>query len=160
MLGVRGVDRLPVAMMQNGAVTVSPLSVLTVQRLVLLSKTADRMRVLSWMSRLQIEAVGDVIDVAQDLRLRAVALGPLPFLLQLVGERVRVLQAFDVAAAARIAVPEPGAADAAAGLEGAHLQAELAQAVDGVEAADARADDDGVELGGFGLSLPAYRLFC
>ena len=47
MPGVRGVDRLPVAMMQNGAVTVSPLSVLTVHRLVRLLKAADRMRVLS-----------------------------------------------------------------------------------------------------------------
>ena len=47
MLGVRGVERLPVAMTQNGAVTVSPLSVLTVHRLVLLLKAADRMRVLS-----------------------------------------------------------------------------------------------------------------
>ena len=51
MPGVRGVDRLPVAMMQNGAVTVSPLSVLTVHRLVLLLKMADRMRVSSWTSR-------------------------------------------------------------------------------------------------------------
>ena len=47
MLGVRGVERLPVAMMQNGAVTVSPLSVLSVHRLVLLSKVADLMRVSS-----------------------------------------------------------------------------------------------------------------
>ena len=94
----------------------------------------------------QIEAVGDVVDVAQDLGLRAVALGPMPFLLQLVGERIGVLHALDVAAAARIAVPEPGAADAAAGLVGAHLQAELAQAMDGVEAANARAHDDDIEL--------------
>ena len=46
-LGMLADDRHPVAMMQNGAVTVSPLSVLSVQRLVLLLKTADRMRVLS-----------------------------------------------------------------------------------------------------------------
>ena len=88
-----------------------------------------------------------MIDVAQDLRLRAVALRPLPVLLQIVGERERVLQAVDVAAAAGIAVPVPGAADIIAGLEGADLQAELAQAVDGVEAADAGADDDDVECG-------------
>src|SRR5713226_4432806 len=47
------------------------------------------------------EAVGDMIDVAQDLGLRAVALWPVPFLLQLVGEGIRVFQAFYVAAATR-----------------------------------------------------------
>ena len=60
----------------------------------------------------QVEAIGDVVDVVQDLRLGGVALGPLPFLLQLVGEGVGILQALDVAARAGIAVPEPGAADA------------------------------------------------
>src|SRR5258705_5238950 len=89
-----------------------------------------------------------MIDVAQDLRLRAVTLRPPPVLLQLVGERIGILQAFDVATAARIAVPEPRAADAARGLVGADLQAELAQTIDGIEAADARADDDCIELRG------------
>ena len=61
----------------------------------------------------QVEAVGDVVEVAQDLGLRRVALGPLPLLLELVGEPVGVLQALDVAARAGVAVPVPGAADAA-----------------------------------------------
>jgi hypothetical protein len=39
-----------------------------------------------------------MVDVAQDLGLRAVVLGQMPFLLQLVGE-FRVFQAFDVATA-------------------------------------------------------------
>src|SRR6516162_991298 len=69
----------------------------------------------------------------------------MPFLLQLVGEGIRVFQAFDVAAAPRIAVPIPGAADPIAGLEAAHFEAELAQAVDCVEPADAGADDDRIK---------------
>ena len=72
----------------------------------------------------QVEAVGDVVGVFQDLRLGGEALGPLPLLLQLVRERVRILHALDVAARAGIAVPVPGAADAGALLEHAHRKAE------------------------------------
>ena len=48
--GTRGVDKLPVAMMQNGAVTTSPLSVFTVQMLRPRSKSAAVTRVLSCTS--------------------------------------------------------------------------------------------------------------
>src|SRR5207249_2914697 len=44
----------------------------------------------------EVEAVSHMVDVPQDLRLRAVALGPMPFLLQLVRKGIRVLHAFDV----------------------------------------------------------------
>src|ERR1700761_341378 len=90
----------------------------------------------------QIEVVGDVVDVTQDLRLRAVALRPAPILLQFVGEGIRILEALDVATAPRIAVPVPGPADIAARLEGAHAEAELTQAIDRIEAANAGADDN------------------
>jgi hypothetical protein len=70
----------------------------------------------------------------------------MPFLLQVVGEGIRIFEALDVAAAARIAVPIPGAADIAAGLEGAHRETEPAQAMDRVEAADPGADDDRIEF--------------
>jgi hypothetical protein len=60
----------------------------------------------------QAEAIGHVIEVTQDLRLRRVALGPMPLLLQGFVERKRVLHALDVDARARIAVVKPGAADA------------------------------------------------
>ena len=105
----------------------------------------------------QVEAVGDVVDVLQDLGLGAVALRPLPLLLQLVGEAVGIFQALDVAARAGIAVPEPGAADARAGLVGADLQAQAAQAMDGVEAGQAAADDDDVELARSGARSGKHR---
>ena len=62
----------------------------------------------------QIETVGDVVGVFQNFRLRRVALTPVPVLLQLVGERIGILHAFDVTAGAWIAVPVPGASDATA----------------------------------------------
>src|ERR1700720_557041 len=84
----------------------------------------------------EVEAVSHMVDVTQDLRLRAVALGPMPFLLQLVREGIRVLHAFDVAATPWVAVPIPGAANPASGLEGTHFEAEFTQAIDRVETAD------------------------
>ena len=93
----------------------------------------------------QVEAVGDVVGVFQDFRLRGKALGPLPLLLQLVRERVRILHALDVAACAGIAVPVPGAADARTLLEGAGREAEAAQAMQQVHAGETCADDDHVE---------------
>src|SRR6266404_9761348 len=64
----------------------------------------------------EVEAVSHMFDVAQDLGLRAIALGPTPFLLQLVREGVRVLHALDITATPRVAVPVPGAANPATGL--------------------------------------------
>src|SRR5215472_10355380 len=89
-----------------------------------------------------------MIDVTQDLRLRAVALGPTPFLLQLIGEGIRVLHALDIAATPRVAVPVPSAADPATGLKSTHFEAEFTQAMDRVETADPGADDDCVEISG------------
>ena len=94
----------------------------------------------------EVEAVGDVVDVFQDLGLRAVALRPLPLLLQLVGEAVGILQALHVAARTGVAVPEPGPADARAGFVGPDFQAHAAQAMDGIETGQAAADDGDIEL--------------
>ena len=94
----------------------------------------------------QIEPVGDVVDILKDFRLVAVALRPMPFLLQVVVEGVGVFQAFHVAARAGVAVPEPGATYTAAGFEGFRLEAEAAEAMEGVQAAEAAADHDGVEF--------------
>ncbi len=70
----------------------------------------------------KVEAVGDVLEISQDLRLRGVALGPCPGLLQVVVERVGVVDAFDVAPRSRVAIPVPRAAHAVRGLDAEHRQ--------------------------------------
>src|SRR6267378_2837823 len=97
----------------------------------------------------EVKAVGHMVDITQDLRLRAVALRPMPILLQLVGKGIRILHAFDVAAAPWIAIPVPGAANIGAGLEGAHSEAEFTQSINCVETADSSADDNRIEFHGF-----------
>ena len=74
---------------------------------------------------LQVEALGAVLEVAQDLVLLRIALGPVPFLQQVLVERVTVDVAVGVAACAGIAIPVPGAADAVAGLEHRDVQVKL-----------------------------------
>src|SRR5207244_12789237 len=56
----------------------------------------------------EVKAVSHMVDVTQDLRLRAVALGPMPFLLQLVREGIRVLHAFHIEATTQVATPVTG----------------------------------------------------
>src|SRR5262249_6420484 len=80
------------------------------------------------------------------LRLRREVLRPVPLVQQLLAEGVAVGVALGVEAAARVAVPVPGAADPGAGLEHPHPLADLPEAIDLVEAGDAGADDDGVEV--------------
>ena len=65
----------------------------------------------------QVEPVGDVPGVLQDLGLRRVPLGPLPLLLEIVVEPVRVLHALGVTARARVPVPVPRAPDVVPCLE-------------------------------------------
>src|SRR6266851_288672 len=104
----------------------------------------------------EVKSVGHMVDVTQDLRLRAVALRPMPFLLQLIGKGIRILHAFDVAATPWIAVPVPGTANAGAGLEGAHSEAKFTQSINCIETADSSADDYRIEFHGF---RGAYRHF-
>jgi hypothetical protein len=59
----------------------------------------------------EVEAVGDEVQVALDLRLCRHRFGPHPLLLDLVGEAVGVLDALDVAARTRVPVEQPGASD-------------------------------------------------
>jgi hypothetical protein len=82
----------------------------------------------------QIEALGDMFDVPKDFRLRRIALASGPFLLELLVEGKRVVEAFDVAARAGVAIPVPGTADVVAGFEHWGRQARLAGAVQLVEA--------------------------
>ena len=105
----------------------------------------------------QVEPVGDVIDVPQDLRLGGVPLGPRPFLLELLRERVRVVHALDIAAGTRVTVPVPRAPDAAARLVHPRREPDLAQAVEHVQPGQASPDDDRVE-GAARLSIGVHRL--
>jgi len=103
----------------------------------------------------EVEAVGDVLGVAQDLGLRGVFLAPCPLLLEFLVELVGVLDALDVAPGPRIAVPVPGPADPAAGLEHRHRQAHAAQPVQHVHAGEAGPDDHHVGIAiGHGRELP------
>ncbi len=92
----------------------------------------------------QVEPVGDMLDVAQDLRLRRVALAPAPFLLELGRETVRVIVAFHVAARAGIAVVAPDATHAIAGFEHDDAAALRAERMQRPEASETGADDEDV----------------
>ena len=94
----------------------------------------------------QIELVSNVVEIALGLGLSGEVFLPVPFLQHFPGKRIAIGPALGVEAGAGIAVPVPGAADGAAGLEHPHFEAEFAQPVELVEAGNARADDDRVEI--------------
>jgi hypothetical protein len=94
----------------------------------------------------QVKLVGDVVEIALGLWLGREMLGPAPFVQQLLAEGVAVGVALGIEAAARIAVPVPGAADAGAGLEHPDRLAHLPQAVELVQTGNAGPDDDGVAV--------------
>jgi hypothetical protein len=60
---------------------------------------------------------------------------------------VAVRVALGVEPGARVAVPEPGAADAVAGLDELRREARLERSVQLVDAGDAGADDEDVDVG-------------
>jgi len=60
----------------------------------------------------EIEAIGDVVEIALDLGLFRVAARPLPLLRQLRREGIAVVVALGIAPRAGVAVPVPRAADA------------------------------------------------
>ena len=132
-------------MMQNFAETLSPRSVSTCQQLAASSKVADGHAGVETDMRAQTEAIGDVVGVSEDLGLRRIFLRPVPLLVEFFREREGILHALDVAARAGIAVPVPGAADAAAGFIDPRGKAKPAQPVQHIEAGKTRADHDRVE---------------
>ena len=101
----------------------------------------------------QVKTVSHMIGVGQNFRLRRVFFRPFPFLLQVVGKRIRILQAFDIAARAGITVPVPGAANPATAFIHPCRKAEFAQRVQHIHARESRADNDGVKRGGFGRAF-------
>ena len=92
----------------------------------------------------EVELVGEELAVAQVLRLAGEMLLPVPFLQHLGREGEAVGPAFRIEARPGIAVPVPGAADAAAGLVDPRPEAHLAQLQELVHARQAGADDDGI----------------
>ena len=94
----------------------------------------------------QVVPLGDVLEVGAHFMLLGIALGPPPFLPQLLVEHEAVDVAVGVAAGARVPVPPPRPAHAAASLDHACRQAHLvAELVEHVQAREPRADDHGVE---------------
>src|SRR6476660_4058505 len=92
----------------------------------------------------QIEAVRHMVQVFQNFMLLRIPLGPLPLLQQGAIEGVAIDVAVRIAAAAGVAVPVPGSADPAAGLEPLDGQAYfVTKTMDHVQSAEAGADDDG-----------------
>ena len=95
----------------------------------------------------EVEPVDHVVEVALGLRLFGEVLLPLPLVEQLLREQVGVGVALRVEPGPGVAVPVPRAAHAAAGLDQLHREARLTGAVELVDAGDAGADDQHVDVG-------------
>src|SRR5882724_8406863 len=87
-----------------------------------------------------------MVQIALGLGLSGEVLLPVPFLQEFLRKGVAIGPALRIEAGAGIAVPVPGAADAGAGLEHPHLEAEFTQLIALVEAGNTRADDERVEI--------------
>jgi len=92
----------------------------------------------------EIEFVSNEVQVFEIVRLRRKMFLPVPFLQNFGRERVAVTPAFRIETRAGVAVPIPGATKAGAVFEDAHRHAELAQAIELIQARNAGADDDRV----------------
>jgi hypothetical protein len=93
----------------------------------------------------QVEPVGHVLRVPEDLRLGGVALLPLELLLQRRVEGVRVREALHVHAGTGVPVPVPGPPDVGAGLEHDRRQAQTTQLVQQVHAGEPGSHHDDVD---------------
>ena len=95
----------------------------------------------------QVEFRVDIIEVAPHFLPAGEALAPIPVPPQVLARELVDL-AMRVDARARIAVPVPDTAEARAGVDEVHPEAELAQTEQLVDTGEAGADDDDVESGG------------
>ena len=100
----------------------------------------------SVMSRAQVEPVGDVVEVAQDLGLARGSARSSPTPAPARRRRSRSSSSSRVAAGARVAVPVPGAADAVAASSTRRREPEPAQPVQRVQPGEPGADDDDVRV--------------
>ena len=94
----------------------------------------------------QVVLVGDVVQVTKDLGLGGVLLRPLPVARPVGVEAEHVVEAWDVDAGTRIAIPVPRAADVVSRLEDPHGQTGHAKAVRRVQARESRAYDHDIDV--------------
>ena len=89
----------------------------------------------------QVEAVSNMVDVFQNLRLRGIALSPAPLLLQFGGKAVRIVITFHITARTGITVVIPDPAHAGSGFQHRHLFTHTAQAIQRPQPGKSGADD-------------------
>jgi hypothetical protein len=94
----------------------------------------------------QIESVGYMVEVREDLRLRREPLFPVPLIQELLREGVAIGVAFRIEPCARIAIPVPHASDILPAFKNAHGQSQLTQTVQCAEPRNAGADYDDIRL--------------
>ena len=128
----------------------SPLSSVTVHASAASSQCASVTALRNWMSRRRSNLPATWLQVVQRVGLGRKMLLPIPFLHQLLGERVAVRPAFRIEAGSGVAVPVPRAPDIASGLEDTRRHAQFAQAIQHEHAGNAGANDDRVERRGGG----------
>ena len=94
----------------------------------------------------QLKALRHVLAIGQNLRLGRVALAPLPLLLQRLIKLVGIFEGLHIAAGAGVAIPVPGAANIAPGLEDLRSEALLPSAMEHVHPPESRPYDDEIKL--------------
>src|SRR5690242_14471305 len=100
-----------------------------------------------------------MVEIALGFGLARETLSPAPLLEQLLRKGIGVGIAFRIEPGAWIAVPVPGAADAAAGLEYPRPHPQLAQFVELIQAGNAGTDDHSIKIQGrIGVPTISCRL--
>ena len=140
--GMRGTERHPVAMIRNAAEAVAVIP--SHRPAPAEASNAAAERACEPDVATEVEAIGDVLEVPQDLRLGGVALRPGP-LLPARGPGVGVRHALDIAARAGVAVPEPGPADAGRLVDDANLTFSRRGGLAGAGERQSRTDHQRVE---------------
>jgi hypothetical protein len=96
----------------------------------------------------EVEPVDDVVQVTLGLRLLREVLAPVPVVEQLPREQVGVRVALRVEPCPRVPVPVPRAPHATAGLDQRRCEPRVTSPVQLIDAGDACADDQHVDVGG------------
>ena len=87
-----------------------------------------------------------MVGVALYLRLTGIALAPVPLLFELFGERIGVLDAFNIDTGTGVAIPVSGATLARSNLIALNAETTLPCAIDHVEASKARPNNHHVDV--------------